>query len=141
MKTPGTVPMTGISSQVSLRTSLESIWLDVLVAELHSAGEDRNLVRFRKDACGVYLGQLVSCCLRSLRQSSVLVSEVGQPELGFRFHRFTGTATLARRVIQRLLDGSWMLSNRHKRECVRSAWLRSEYLNVSEMVFALRKDE
>ena len=59
--------------------------LDALVAVLHSAGEDRNLVRFRKDGCGVYLGQLVSCCLRSLRRRSVLVSEVGQPELAFDF--------------------------------------------------------
>ena len=59
--------------------------LDALVAVLHSAGEDRNLVRFRKDGCGVYLGQLVSYCLRSPRRRSVLVSEVGQPELAFDF--------------------------------------------------------
>ena len=48
-----------------------------------------------------------------------------QPELALEFISPTGTATLARRVIQVLLGWELDAESRHKRECVRSAWCGS----------------
>ena len=128
-----------INAATAAGKSIHHDTLDVLVALLHSAGEDRKPVRFRKDdfvgayktlplrledlelavtvlrdASGSLRTLQLHCCPFGEVQAfmrgtaSSLLCSVSWPtwflsELASEFIRPTGTATLARRVIQVLL--------------------------------------
>ena len=67
------------------------------------------------------------------------LDEVGQPELALEFIGRLVRPHWRVEWIKCYLVGVGRWESRHRRECVRSAWLEVGYVDVSEMIFALRK--